>query len=301
MDDALGMDNDLDAVHADVEEPACLDHFEAFVEEGGGIDGDLAAHDPGRVFEGLFEGDLGEGFDGPGGPVTERPATGGEPKIADGAGGLVLEALEDGGMFAVDGEDADPVAAGFVHDDAPGHDEDFLGGDGDVLAGADGGEGGGEAGGADDGDEDDVGFGEDGEFEETGVTGGDGDAGETGGEGRGLGRILDGDAERMMSEGLFGEEIGIGAGGEADEPQFGGQVLDDLEGAGADGAGAAEQDDVLHAECRLGWISRGGRRDGRSWRGVAGRWPGFFRDGTGWRTRCRARRLRRRGCRNRSG
>ncbi len=171
MDDALGVDDDLDAVHADVEEPAGLDHFEAFVEEGGGVDGDLAAHDPGRVFEGLFEGDLGEGINGPDGPVTEGAATGGEPEVADGGRGFVFEALEDGGVFAVDGEDADSVATGFVHDDATSHDEDFLGGDGDVLAGADGGEGWGEACGADDGDEDDVGLGEHGEFEETGFTG----------------------------------------------------------------------------------------------------------------------------------
>jgi len=50
-----------------------------------------------------------------------------------------------------------------------------------------------------------------------------------------------------MAEGLFGEQIGIAAGGQADETQFVGEVLDDVEGAGADGAGAAEEDDVLHA------------------------------------------------------
>ncbi len=49
MNDALRVDNDADAVHADVEEPAGFDHFEAFVEERGGIDGDFLAHDPRRM------------------------------------------------------------------------------------------------------------------------------------------------------------------------------------------------------------------------------------------------------------
>jgi len=187
MDDALGVDDDLDAVHADVEEPAGLNHFEAFVEERGGVDGDLASHDPGGVFEGLFECDGFEGLAGPAGGVAEGAAAGGEPEVADGGGWLSIEALEDGGMFAVHREHTDTAPARLVHHDFTGHDEDFLGSDGDVLAGTDGGEGRGEAGGADDGDEDDVGLGQGGQFEEAFGTGGDADAGELCGEGGNLG------------------------------------------------------------------------------------------------------------------
>src|SRR4051812_46083167 len=62
-------------------------------------------------------------------------------------------------MLAVDSQDTDAIFAGLVHDSFTGHDEDFFGSDGDVLAGADGGEGGFKAGGADDGDEDNIGGG----------------------------------------------------------------------------------------------------------------------------------------------
>ena len=54
VDDALRMDDHVDAVHVDAEEPAGLDHFQALVEERGGVDGDLAAHVPGRMFERLL-------------------------------------------------------------------------------------------------------------------------------------------------------------------------------------------------------------------------------------------------------
>ena len=49
MHNALRMNHHFDARHLDVEKPARFDHFEAFVEERGGIDRDLGAHVPGRV------------------------------------------------------------------------------------------------------------------------------------------------------------------------------------------------------------------------------------------------------------
>jgi hypothetical protein len=58
VDDALRVDDHVDALHADAEQPAGLDHFEAFVEKGGGVDGDFRPHFPGRVLEGLGEGDV---------------------------------------------------------------------------------------------------------------------------------------------------------------------------------------------------------------------------------------------------
>ena len=53
MDDALRVNDDVDALHLDVEEPARFDHLEAFVEEGRRIDRDLLAHFPGGVLERL--------------------------------------------------------------------------------------------------------------------------------------------------------------------------------------------------------------------------------------------------------
>ena len=247
MHDALRMHDDLHAVHADVEEPAGLDHLQPFVEEGGGINRDLAAHDPARVFQRALDGDVGEGFLRVQRPVAEGAAAGGEPEVADGGGRLVIEALEDGGVLAVHGEDADAVLAGLVHHDLAGHDEDFLRGNGDVLARANGSECGLQAGGADDGDEDDVGLGHRGELQQAFVAGVDLDLGAEGGPEfvrlRGVGER---DGGGLILEGLGEEQLGVAARREAENAQAVGQVIGDLEGAGADGAGAAEEDDVFH-------------------------------------------------------
>src|SRR5438309_1160417 len=101
MNDALRMDNDGNARHFNVEEPARFDHLEPFVEQRGRIDGDLPAHDPGRMLERAFDGNLRKFFFGPLGLVTKRPAAGREPELADGRGRFAVEALEDGGMLAV--------------------------------------------------------------------------------------------------------------------------------------------------------------------------------------------------------
>jgi hypothetical protein len=120
-------------------------------------------------------------------------------------------------MLAIDGEDFDAVFAGFGHDDFAGHDEDFLGGDGDVFAGADRGEGGLEPGGANDGDEDDVGGGEGGEFDEAFVAAADFGAGtELFFEGGGFFDALDADGCGFVFARLLDEEFGVVAGGEAD-------------------------------------------------------------------------------------
>src|SRR4051812_49640084 len=79
MNDALRVNDDVDPCHFDVEKPAGLDHFEAFVEQGGGIDGDLGAHFPSRVakrlvlcdFWELLRGSFAEGAAGRG---EDQPA-----------------------------------------------------------------------------------------------------------------------------------------------------------------------------------------------------------------------------------
>ena len=260
VDDALRVDDDIDASHFDIEEPAGLDHFEAFVEERGGVDGDFAAHVPRGVFEGLFEGG---GGDLVWGPCAEGPAASGEDETADVGWGSAVEALEDGVVFAVDGEDADPAGACGCHDEAAGHDEDFLGGDGEVAAAVDGGEGGFEACGADDGDEDEVGCGGADEVGEPVFAGEDGGGGRDHAfEGVGGGGV--GEAEVAAGEfgGLLGEEVGAGGGGHADDFHAVREVAGDLEGAGADAACGAEDEDPLTG----GGRHRGGRnrRQGRS-------------------------------------
>src|SRR5690606_24944345 len=51
-----------------------------------------------------------------------------------------VEALKNRGVLAIDGQNLHPVLASFAHDDLARHDEDFLGGHGDVFPRANGGE-----------------------------------------------------------------------------------------------------------------------------------------------------------------
>src|SRR5436190_7621646 len=54
MHDALRMDNDFDLFHLHPEEPARLDHLQAFVEERGRIDRDLRSHVPSWMLKRLL-------------------------------------------------------------------------------------------------------------------------------------------------------------------------------------------------------------------------------------------------------
>ena len=58
MDGGLRMDDNVDLVGADTEEPAGFDDLEAFVHHGGGINGDAVAHAPVGMGEGLFDGNV---------------------------------------------------------------------------------------------------------------------------------------------------------------------------------------------------------------------------------------------------
>ncbi len=243
MDDALGVDDDVDFCHGDIEQPFGFDHFEAFVKEGGGVDGDFAAHVPGGVFEGLGEGDVGELVSGEG---AEGAAAGGEEEAADGIAVLAFEALEDGVVLAIDGEKADAFGGGGGGDGLAGHDEDFFASDGEIHAAVDGGEGGGEARGADDGDEDEIGLDGMNEVDEALGTRIDVDGGGQGGAGfGGCGGIEQGE---VLDAGLLdlGEDsVHAGVGGKADDFHAVRQGLGDLEGASADGAGGTEQEDTF--------------------------------------------------------
>src|SRR5438876_11362386 len=111
MDDALRMDDYRDAADFYVEEPLRFDHFQAFVKERGGINRDLTAHDPGRMFQCPFDSD---GWELRFGSGAKRTARSGEPKPPDGTGGFAIQALKNGGVLAIHCENADTLPAGFV-------------------------------------------------------------------------------------------------------------------------------------------------------------------------------------------
>jgi hypothetical protein len=91
-----------------------------------------------------------------GGQRAEGAAAGGEQDALHVAVAMAFEALEDGVVLTVHGQDVHALALRSFGDCFAGHDEDFLAGDGQMHAGLDCRQGGGESGGADDGDEDHV-------------------------------------------------------------------------------------------------------------------------------------------------
>ena len=102
------------------------------------------------------------------GRVAEGAAGRGEPDLFDFVGCAAAEALVDGVVFAVDGEEGGVVLAGGGEDEVAGGYEAFLVGEADRFAGEDGGVGGFKAGDADDGGDDEVGFGEGGDADRAG-------------------------------------------------------------------------------------------------------------------------------------
>ena len=58
MDCGLRMYRDPDSGGRQVEQAAGFDDLQALIEQGGGIDGDPAAHDPGGMAQGLLHGDV---------------------------------------------------------------------------------------------------------------------------------------------------------------------------------------------------------------------------------------------------
>src|SRR6266542_1939716 len=57
---------------------------------------------------------------------------------------------------------------------------------------------------------------------------------------------MDGNGFRPVLQGLFGQQFRVAAGGQSDQADAVRKVFRHLDGAGTDGTGAAEQDNVLH-------------------------------------------------------
>ena len=81
-------------------------------------------------FRRLFDRDASEVFER---RLPERSTRGGQDQASHRVGRATVEALENCRMFAVDRQHVHAVFSCLGHDDFAGHDEDFLGGHGDVL------------------------------------------------------------------------------------------------------------------------------------------------------------------------
>ena len=221
----------LDSLVGDVEEPFGLDGLHALVHQGGAVDGDLVAHVPGRVVEGLLGGDVGELVCG---EMAQSAARGGEQDAADLVAAFAPEALPDGGVLGVDGPELSAASVDGVADELSGHDDDFLVGQGDGSAALEGGEGGFEPGASGGADDEDVAVGIGGHL----VHGGE-SAAAVGCDLRQSGSVVgcSPDVSGVELVGLGLEGVEVSSGGESKEVEAAGHCSDDIEGLSADAAG----------------------------------------------------------------
>ncbi len=131
VDDRPGVHDDVNPLVRDTEEPVRLDQLETLVGKRRGVHADLSSHRPGRMGEGLVDGDGRELF---GRSPAERPARCGEHESVDGLRCAALQALEEGGVLAVDRQQEASALAMRRHGELTGRDEALLVGEGQCDA-----------------------------------------------------------------------------------------------------------------------------------------------------------------------
>jgi hypothetical protein len=96
------MHHDVDLVQPEPEQQVRLDHLQALVHQGGGVDRDQRPHLPGGMGQGLFRRDVGQGLAA---PAAEGPAAGGQHQPPDLGSPPGPQALGDGRVLGVDRDD----------------------------------------------------------------------------------------------------------------------------------------------------------------------------------------------------
>ena len=140
VDDALALDDDLDLLRGQTEQPDGFDQFQTLIHQGGRVDGDLRTHVPVGVLQGVGLGLAPQLL----GLHPEEGAAGcGEQDLGQALGALlILQALEDGGVLAVHGQQLDAVLCHCLCDQMAAGDKALLVGKGEVVAALDGGQAG---------------------------------------------------------------------------------------------------------------------------------------------------------------
>ena len=122
-----------------VKEVAGFNHLESFVHERGRIDGNLGPHLPVGMAQGVGRCDGGKAFAL---PCAEGATRSGEKDFLHAILEVAHEALQDGGVLTVYGQEGNLFFSDGVHDVFARHYECFLVGQGDGLAGLNGADGG---------------------------------------------------------------------------------------------------------------------------------------------------------------
>ena len=134
MHNRLRMNEHLDLLHRHAEEPFGFDDFKTFVHHRGGVDRDLRAHLPIRVFECVS---CGNGLHLLTGKRTERSAGSGQEDLLNLRPVFAYKRLEDRGMFAIYGEYRRVVLKCQLADNLSCHNERFFVREGNGLTGFD--------------------------------------------------------------------------------------------------------------------------------------------------------------------
>jgi len=234
-----------------IEEPAGLDHLQALVQHGGRVDGDSPAHHPGGVLERLFGSDGGELRQR---QLAEGPAGGRQPDGLHLGVRADAQALMDGVVLAVDGQDGHVARAGRRSEDFAGGDHALLVGQADGLAGQDRGVRGFQACDADDGRDDKVrlrqrGAGDSPLSSVDGLDATDAGRFEPGGEFGSQLFVSQRDQLRPPVNGLREGLVYVAPRGQRGHRVALGKLLDDGEGALADGAGGTENGEFFQGAC----------------------------------------------------
>ena len=125
VDDGFRMDQHLDLAAWHVKQICRFQDLQPLVEQAGAVDGDLSAHAPGGVPEGVRHGDPGQLGPGVG---AEGPARGGEQQPLHPGGVLAPQALVQGGLLAIHRDDpAFPCRQGPLHQAVAANDALLIG------------------------------------------------------------------------------------------------------------------------------------------------------------------------------
>ena len=107
------MYHDLDLIRGQIEEPLCLNEFQSLIHQRCRVNGDLVAHAPVRVIQCICNSDI---FQFRTSLSEERPAGCSQNDLVQLFPAISLQALEDGGVFAVHGIDMHTLPGSLFHD-----------------------------------------------------------------------------------------------------------------------------------------------------------------------------------------
>ena len=131
MNHRLGVNQHVDLLFRQGEEPPGFDDLQGLVHHGGRVDRDLGTHPPGGMLEGLLRGDLGQLFHR---PVEKRSSAGREDQSLHLLRATALEDLKQPAVFAIDRQEPRAGFLGQTGNQFSGGHQGFLVGQGHGFA-----------------------------------------------------------------------------------------------------------------------------------------------------------------------